>query len=108
MRDGHAPDPDRDQVDGTPVPDDGTIYTLATTDFTNTGGDAYFMLKDGQGVTRDRDANVSCPTWRSPVRTSIRRASRSTGSPFRPVAPNPRHGHEAGPTGPASSVPASR
>jgi 5'-nucleotidase len=44
--------------DGTPVPDDGTVYTLATTDFTNTGGDAYFMLKDGQGVTRDRDANV--------------------------------------------------
>ena len=29
--------------DGTPIPDDGTIYTLATTDFTNTGGDAYFM-----------------------------------------------------------------
>jgi 2',3'-cyclic-nucleotide 2'-phosphodiesterase (5'-nucleotidase family) len=44
--------------DGTPVPDDGTIYTLATTDFTNTGGDAYFMLKDGEGVTRDRDANT--------------------------------------------------
>jgi 5'-nucleotidase len=44
--------------DGTPIADDNALYTLATTDFTNTGGDAYFMLKDGQGVTRDRDANV--------------------------------------------------
>jgi 5'-nucleotidase len=44
--------------DGTPIPDDSATYTLATTDFTNTGGDAYFMLKDGAGVTRDRDANV--------------------------------------------------
>lgn len=44
--------------DGTPIPYDSTTYTVATIDFLNTGGDSYFMLKDGQGVTRDRDANV--------------------------------------------------
>lgn len=44
--------------DGTPVPYDGTTYTMSITDFTNAGGDSYFMLADGQGATRDRDANV--------------------------------------------------
>jgi 5'-nucleotidase len=44
--------------DGTPVPKDGTLYSFAVTDFTNNGGDAYTMLADGQGATRDRDANV--------------------------------------------------
>ena len=44
--------------DGTPVPYDATTYTMAITDFTNNGGDSYFMLADGQGTTRDRDANV--------------------------------------------------
>jgi 5'-nucleotidase len=44
--------------DGSPVPYDNTTYTLATLDFLNTGGDSYFMLSDGQGTTRDRDANV--------------------------------------------------
>jgi 5'-nucleotidase len=44
--------------DGTPIPYDGTIYTFATTDFTNSGGDSYTMLHDGQGVSRDRDANA--------------------------------------------------
>jgi 5'-nucleotidase len=44
--------------DGTPIPYDGTVYTFATTDFTNNGGDSYTMLHDGQGVTRDRDANA--------------------------------------------------
>ncbi|MBI3746099.1 MAG: 5'-nucleotidase C-terminal domain-containing protein [Chloroflexi bacterium] len=43
---------------GTPIPYDGTTYTMATIDFMNTGGDNYIMLADGQGVTRDRDANV--------------------------------------------------
>jgi 5'-nucleotidase len=45
-------------ADGTPILQDGTTYTMAITDFTNNGGDSYFMLKDGQGATRDRDANV--------------------------------------------------
>ena len=44
--------------DGTPIPYDATTYTLATIDFLNTGGDGYTMLKDGQGTTRDRDANA--------------------------------------------------
>jgi 2',3'-cyclic-nucleotide 2'-phosphodiesterase (5'-nucleotidase family) len=44
--------------DGTPILADDSVYTFATTDFTNTGGDSYFMLKDGEGVTRDRDANT--------------------------------------------------
>ncbi len=43
--------------DGTPILPDATTYTFATTDFTNNGGDSYFMLADGQGTSRDRDAN---------------------------------------------------
>jgi 5'-nucleotidase len=42
----------------TPIPYDATTYTIATIDFLNNGGDSYFVLRDGQGVTRDRDANV--------------------------------------------------
>ena len=45
-------------ANGTAIPYDSTTYTLATIDFMNTGGDNYIMLVDGQGVTRDRDANV--------------------------------------------------
>ena len=44
--------------DGTPIAYDTTTYTFATTDFTNNGGDSYTMLHDGQGVSRDRDANA--------------------------------------------------
>jgi 2',3'-cyclic-nucleotide 2'-phosphodiesterase (5'-nucleotidase family) len=40
------------------VPYDSTTYTMAITDFTNAGGDSYFMLADGQGTSRDRDSNV--------------------------------------------------
>lgn len=43
---------------GDPIPYDGTPYTFATTDFTNSGGDSYTMLHDGQGASRDRDANA--------------------------------------------------
>lgn len=45
-------------TDGTPIPYDTQTYTFATTDFTNAGNDSYTMLSDGQGVTRDRDANA--------------------------------------------------
>jgi 5'-nucleotidase len=44
--------------DGTPIPPDGTVYSLATNDFVNAGGDGYTMLADGQGVTRDLMASV--------------------------------------------------
>lgn len=44
--------------DGTPIPRDGTIYTFATTNFLNTGGDSYTMFVDGQGTTRELDAQV--------------------------------------------------
>lgn len=43
---------------GTAIPYDATTYTFAVTDFTNAGGDSYTMLADGQGATRDRDANA--------------------------------------------------
>jgi 5'-nucleotidase len=43
--------------DDTPILPDQTTYTFATTDFTNNGGDSFFMLADGQGISRDRDAN---------------------------------------------------
>jgi 5'-nucleotidase len=43
---------------GDPIPYNSTTYTIATIDFLNNGGDSYFVLRDGQGATRDRDANV--------------------------------------------------
>ena len=46
------------RTDGTPIPDDATTFTMSLPDFTNTGGDSFFFLNDGQGVSRDRDANV--------------------------------------------------
>lgn len=45
-------------ADGTPIPPDGTVYTLATNDFVNAGGDGYTMLADGQGATLELMATV--------------------------------------------------
>ena len=45
-------------TNGTPIPNDGTTYTLTLPNFTNTGGDSYFMFKDGQGTTQELDATV--------------------------------------------------
>jgi 5'-nucleotidase len=45
-------------ANGDPIAYDSTTYTMAITDFTNAGGDSYYMLADGQGATRDRDANA--------------------------------------------------
>lgn len=44
--------------DGTPILPDSTVYTFATNDFMNAGGDGYTMLVDGQGVTREVMADV--------------------------------------------------
>lgn len=44
--------------DGTPIAADGTIYTLATSDFIDAGGDGYTMLAGGDGVARDKLAEV--------------------------------------------------
>ncbi|MFE2286188.1 bifunctional metallophosphatase/5'-nucleotidase [Streptomyces sp. NPDC059443] len=38
---------------GKPVAKDAATYTAATNNFTNAGGDAYTMLADGQGATRN-------------------------------------------------------
>lgn len=46
------------KLDDTPIPNDGTTYTLATNDFVNAGNDFYTVFRDGQGVTRDIMANV--------------------------------------------------
>ncbi|ACO47970.1 bifunctional UDP-sugar hydrolase/5'-nucleotidase [Deinococcus deserti] len=43
---------------GAPVLRDATTYTLALSDFTNAGGDEYTMFADGQGVSREPDAQV--------------------------------------------------
>jgi 5'-nucleotidase len=43
---------------GTPIQRDGTVYTLATNDFVNLGGDGYTMLADGTGTTREVMADV--------------------------------------------------
>jgi 5'-nucleotidase len=45
-------------TDNTPIPADGTIYTITLVDFVNAGGDFYSMLADGQGVTRELMAQV--------------------------------------------------
>lgn len=43
----------------TAVPDSAnSLYTFATSNFVNAGGDFYSMFVDGQGVTRDLDAKV--------------------------------------------------
>jgi 5'-nucleotidase len=44
--------------DGTPILPDSTLYTLATNDFMNAGGDGYTVLADGQGTTREVMADV--------------------------------------------------
>jgi len=43
---------------GTPIPKDSTVYSMATNDFINKGGDGYTMFVDGQGTSRDIDANL--------------------------------------------------
>lgn len=43
---------------GAPIVRDAATYTLALPDFTNAGGDGYTMLADGQGVSRELDAQV--------------------------------------------------
>ncbi|MBI4815004.1 MAG: 5'-nucleotidase C-terminal domain-containing protein [Deltaproteobacteria bacterium] len=43
---------------GTPIPNDASMYSLATTDFINNGGDGYTMLADGSGSSRELDAVV--------------------------------------------------
>jgi 5'-nucleotidase len=43
-------------ADGTPIPNDASaIYTLALTNFTNLGGDGYFMFNDGIGASQEID-----------------------------------------------------
>ncbi|EYB66348.1 5'-nucleotidase [Deinococcus phoenicis] len=43
---------------GTSILKDAATYTLALSDFTNSGGDEYTMFADGQGTTRELDAQV--------------------------------------------------
>jgi 5'-nucleotidase len=45
-------------ADGTPIPNNTAVYTLATVDFLNAGGDGYTMLADGTGTTREVMADV--------------------------------------------------
>ena len=45
-------------TDGTPIPNDGTLYSFSTNDFVNAGGDFYTMFADGQGTTREVMADV--------------------------------------------------
>jgi 5'-nucleotidase len=44
--------------DGTPILPDASVYTLATNDFVNAGGDGYTMLADGNGSSREVMADV--------------------------------------------------
>ncbi|MDH4234088.1 MAG: 5'-nucleotidase C-terminal domain-containing protein [Gallionella sp.] len=46
------------QPANTPIAKDGTIYTLATNDFNNAGGDGYVELNDGTGTARRVQADV--------------------------------------------------
>ncbi len=43
---------------GTPIMPNQTTYTMALPDFTNNGGDGYTMFVDGQGVSRELQADV--------------------------------------------------
>jgi 5'-nucleotidase len=43
-------------ADGTPIPNDATAtYSMALTNFTNLGGDGYFMFNDGMGASQEID-----------------------------------------------------
>jgi 5'-nucleotidase len=44
--------------DNTPVLPDNTVYTFATVDFVNSGGDGYTVLADGTGTTLDLAAEA--------------------------------------------------
>jgi 5'-nucleotidase len=44
--------------DNTPIPPDATVYSLATLDFLNSGGDGYTVLADGTGTSLDLAAAV--------------------------------------------------
>ncbi|MCK6550156.1 5'-nucleotidase C-terminal domain-containing protein [Myxococcota bacterium] len=44
--------------DGTPILADDTRYSLATSDFIDAGGDGYTMLAGGDGISRDKMADV--------------------------------------------------
>ena len=59
--------------DGTPVKQDGVLYSLAVPDYVNSGGDGYTMLKDGHGVVQDllADVLVQYITAVTPVRPSV-------------------------------------
>jgi 5'-nucleotidase len=43
---------------GAPILPDATVYTLATNDFVNVGGDGYTVLADGMGTSREVMADV--------------------------------------------------
>lgn len=43
---------------GAPIANDATVYTFATNDFLNAGGDGYAMLNDGQGTAQEIMARV--------------------------------------------------
>ena len=43
---------------GGAIPSDASVYTFATNDFINAGGDSYSMLDDGQGTAREILAQV--------------------------------------------------
>lgn len=67
--------------DGTPIPADGTLYSFATNDFVNLGGDSYTMLADGQGTTRDVMANVFLEYIQAQGTVSPTLDGRITGTP---------------------------
>jgi 5'-nucleotidase len=52
-------------ADGTAIPNDGTTYTLATSDFLHSGGDGYTMLAGGDGQAQDNMAVVLADYIRS-------------------------------------------
>ncbi len=43
---------------GGAIAKDATVYSFATNDFLNAGGDGYTMLNDGQGTTRENMAQI--------------------------------------------------
>lgn len=79
--------------DGTPIPNDpGVTYTLALTNFTNLGGDGYFMFNDGTGASQEIDWIVMAeyikafPTL-DPTADPLGRINHCTGPCSAPAAP---------------------
>ena len=80
-------------ADGTPIPNStSATYTMALTNFTNLGGDGYFMFNDGTGASQEIDWIVMAEYIKAfpnldPTADPLGRINHCTGPCSAPAAP---------------------